>query len=185
MTRGLSLSVEVKRYFSAALFAALCCVAASAQTSKSDLGEVKARAEESGRAFIDGDFAALADLTYPKIVQMAGGKAKMVAFLEAGKRQMQSEGFEVVSYTVEEPKEIVRAGARLLVVVPTVMKAKVRDGVITQRSYLLGVSAASPKSWKFIDGGSLDESKLRSILPEAAGRITLPKQEEPTFERTP
>ena len=179
------MSLQVERYFRAALFVALCCVAASAQTKSSDLEEVKARAEESGRAFMSGDFAALADLTYPKIVQMAGGKAKMVAFLEAGKRQMQSEGFESISYTVEEPKEIVRAGARLLVVVPTVMKAKVRGGVITQRSYLLGVSAASPKSWTFIDGASLDESKLRALVPEAAGRIKPPKEEQPTFERTP
>ena len=179
------MGLQVRRYFRAALFAALCCAAASAQTKASDAAEVKARAEKSGRAFVEGDFAALADLTYPKVVRMMGGKAKMVAFLEAGSRRMKSEGFELVSYVVEEPKEIVRTRAKLFAVVPTVMKAKVRGGVITQRSYLLGVSAARPQSWTFVDCSSLAAAKRPALLPEAEARITLPKQEEPTFERTP
>jgi len=179
------LGLRVESYLRAALLAALCCASAYAQTNASDAAEVKARAEASGRAFMDGDFAALADLTYPKVVQLMGGKAKMVAFLEAGSRQMKAEGFELVSYEVEAPKEIVRTRAKLFAVVPTLMKAKVRGGVITQRSYLLGISAARPKSWTFVDGSSLDASKLHAILPEAEGRVTLPKQEEPTFERTP
>ena len=181
------MSLRVKRYFRAALFAALCCASASAQTQTrpSDLEEVKASAEESGRAFMSGDFAKLADYTYPKIVQMAGGREKMIAFLEAGVRQMESEGFEPTSYTVGEPKEIVRVGIKLFVVVPMTLKAKFRGGVLTQRTYMLGVSAERPRVWTFIDGASLDESKLRALVPEAVGRITLPKREEPTFERTP
>ena len=164
---------------------ALACVASSAQTSKSDLEEVKASAEESGRAFMSGDFATLADYTYPKIVQKAGGRAKMIAFLEAGKKQMESEGFEPLSYTVGEPKEIVRVGIKLFAIVPMTLKAKYRGGVLTQRSYMLGVSAERVRVWTFIDGSSLDESKLRALVPEAVGRIKLPNQEAPTFERTP
>jgi hypothetical protein len=178
------LRVKVKRYFSAALFVALCCAAASAQTltNKSDLEEVKASAEESGRAFMSGDFAKLADLTYPKIVRKAGGRAKMIAFLKAGKKQMESEGFEPISYTVGEPKEIVRVGVKLFVIVPTTLKAKYRGDVLTQRAYMIGVSAGRVRGWTFIDGSSLDESKLRAIAPEAVGRIKLPNQEAPTSE---
>jgi hypothetical protein len=179
------LGPHARSYFRVALFAALLCAAGSARAQSEDLKEVKALAEESGRAFLAGDFAKLADLTYPKVVQMMGGKANMVSFLEAGQKQMQSEGFEIVSYTVGEPEKVVRAGTKLLVVVPTVLKAKVREGVLTQPSYLLGVSDARRKKWTFIDGSSLDASKLRTVLPEAAGRVALPKKQEPTLERTP
>ncbi len=175
----------LKRHLSAALAVMVICAASPAQSQPADLKEVKELAEECGAAFMRGDFGRLADLTYPKAVEALGGKAKMVSALESELREMKAEGFEPVSYTVGEPKEVVRARAKLLVVVPTVLRMKVKEGVLAQRSYLLGVSAVSPKRWTFIDGSSLDGSRLKAIIPEAAGRLALPKHEEPVLERAP
>jgi hypothetical protein len=57
------------------------------------------------------------------------------------------------------------------------------EAVLTQRSYYLGVSDVLEKKWTFIDGTTLDKTALKEILPEAVGKIVLPKRQKPFFEK--
>jgi hypothetical protein len=145
--------------------------------------EIKARAEESGKAMLTGDFGKLADLTYPKVVELMGGRAKMVAFLVKETSKMQSEGFEFLSVDIGQPGAVVKGGDKLFSLVPMTLKMKVPGGTLTGNSYLLGISDG--RVWTFISGSDMDETKLKIIVPEAAGLITLPASKPPVFEKTP
>lgn len=152
---------------------------------KSQQEEIKARAEESGKAMLARDFGKLADLTYPKVVELMGGRAKMVAYLVRETSKMQSEGFEFLSVNIGQPGAVVKGGDKLFSLVPMTMKMKVPGGTLTGESYLLGIAGSDGRVWTFISGADMDETKLKAIVPEAVGRITLPTSKPPVFKKTP
>lgn len=164
----------------------LLCVALAASTplAQTPLEEIKAGAEETGKAMLSGDYGRLADLTYPKVVEFMGGRAKMVAFLEKEMKEMKAGGFDFMAVSFGQPYGVVKAGGKTFALVPMVLKLKVPDGVVTTDSYLLAVSDAAGKNWTYVSGAGLaDEQKVKLILPEIIGKVALPAKKEPTFER--
>lgn len=170
----------------AALHLWLLCAAALAQTAATPTPEaalIKAEAEKSSRAFVSGDYGKVLDSTYSQLVVMGGGKAKMLASMEMEMKEMRDLGLKIISHTVGEPQPTVRAGTKLLAVVPTTLKIEAPDSFITQQSFWLAVSSDGGKSWTFIDGSFLNKESLKMILPEAADKITLPGGVKPVMER--
>lgn len=152
---------------------------------KTQQEEIKARAEESGKAMLARDFGRLADLTYPKVVELMGGRAKMVSFLVKETSKMQAEGFEFLSVNIGQPGAVVKGRDKLFSLVPMTLKMKVPGGIYTSESYMLGIAGSDGRAWTFISGADLDETKLKAVVPEAVGVVTLPTNKPPTFEKTP
>lgn len=156
-----------------------------AATKTDEAATIKAEAEKSSRAFVSGDYSKVLDSTYPKILEMGGGKSEMLAAMEKEMRETLSSGVKIVSLAVGEPEKTVRAGTKLLAVVPMAMKIESSNSFVTQRSFWLAVSTDDGKSWTFIDGSALDKESLKIFLPEAVDKITLPSATEPVLERKP
>lgn len=192
----------MKRLFGAvAINLLLACASAFAQTDAGTTAKptlvptpatqspeaaiIKAEAEKSSRAFVSGDFSAVLDSTFPRVVEMGGGKAKMLASINAEMKETGELGLKILSHTVGEPEPSVRAATLLLAVVPTTLKMESADSFITQRSFWLAVSTNDGKSWTFIDGSYLNGETLKLILPEAVDKIKLPAGVQPVFERKP
>ena len=144
--------------------------------------EIKAKAEETTNAFINGDYQKFLDLTYPKLVELMGGRAKMISSVEQQMKEMKAQGVEFTSASFGVPKEIVPAGSQLFAIVPYTLKLKTSGGVLTQQSYLLAISDKDNIKWTFIDVTNLDESKLKMVVPGAIGKITFPKKQPPVIE---
>jgi hypothetical protein len=140
----------------------------------------KAQAGETARAFAEGNYEKLIDYTYPRVVEMFGGREKMLAGLRDEVKKMRDDGFEFISYEASEAGEPVAlpGGKLTAVIVPAVLKMKGAGRLFSQESYLVGVSADGGRRWTFISGSSLNEERLRLILPEAGGKLTLPKEGE-------
>ncbi|HEX8475132.1 MAG TPA: hypothetical protein VF666_13965 [Pyrinomonadaceae bacterium] len=157
-----------------------------ATTTKADEAVmIKAEAEKSSRAFLSGDFNKVLDSTYPRIIELGGGKAKLIASMEAGMKEIRDLGLKIVSHTVGEPEKTVRAGTMLVAVVPTTLKMESTDTLFTQRSFWLAVSTDDGKTWTFLDGSYLNKESMKIVLPEAVDKITLPGVEQPVMERKP
>jgi hypothetical protein len=171
----------------------VCCAPAFAQRPAAPANRqnaeraasIKEQARKMARAFIDEDLETLLDATHPKIFELAGGRAPLLATLKAGFAEGRARGARVVSYEPGEPGAIKRAGAKLLSVVPVEMKVDFPERTFTQKSFLLAVSTDGGKVWKFIDGTQLNQDTLRVLVPGAARVVTLPKPEEPVVERKP
>ncbi len=153
-------------------------------THEADRAKLKAQADELARAFFIGDFEKLADLTYPDLVKLLGGKTRMIVQLERDVQEARSEGFEPVSYAAGEPTQTVGVpGGRLFAVLPTTLRAKVREGVLAGQSYLIGVSDDGVV-WKFVDGSSVDKSKLRVLFGSGViDKLSLPELKPPILEK--
>src|ERR1700754_3190596 len=88
----------------------LCRLPVLAQ-EKDALSNLKQQSSEMGAAFIKGDYKTFSRYTYPKIVTMAGGPARMAESLAQMVGGMKQKGMTFVSLTFDEPSKIVLAGA--------------------------------------------------------------------------
>lgn len=160
--------------------------AESARAAGVDRNQIRAQAEELSGAFVAGDFAKVADLTYAGIVEAGGGKEEMTAFLENGIGEMRAQGFQILTLTVGEPREPVAVGGHVFAVVPTKMRMKTPQGVASKESFFIGVSEDGGKSWTFVDGEGANKERLRGLFPsapEVADRLELPTVPPPTLEK--
>lgn len=138
-----------------------------------------ARAQEVNDAFRRRDFARMVDLTYPKVIEAAGGRDKMIAALAKGMKEMETEGVSVLSSTADAPIQIVHVSEWIYAVVPTTLKVKARDGIFKTESSMIGVSSDRGVNWTFIDAGGKDHTQLKSYLPAPADALKLPAEKEP------
>ena len=138
-----------------------------------------AQAQEVNDAFRRRDFARMVDLTYPKVIEAAGGRDKMVSALAKGMKEMEAEGVVVLSSTAGAPTQIVHASGSIYAVLPTTLKVKAQDGVFQTESSMIGISSDSGATWTFIDAGGKDQNQLKNLLPDAASKLNLPAEKQP------
>ncbi|HZI17105.1 MAG TPA: hypothetical protein VEY09_00785 [Pyrinomonadaceae bacterium] len=181
--------MRVRLKASAVVLALLLAGQAAALAQGGDDGEAArkaatAQANESGRAFAEGDFEKLLDYTYPRVIELGGGRKKLLADLKAETGKMREDGFEFVSYEAGEAGELVQLADPKLtaVILPAVLKMRAGGRVFRQPSYLVGVSTDGGRRWTFISGSSLDAARLKLVLPEAGDRLKLPKVGELEIE---
>jgi hypothetical protein len=144
---------------------------------------VKKLAEESGEALVANDFDKVVDLTYPEVVRLIGGKAKMIATLQNGMNEMKRDGYTIAAFSVVTPGEIIKIGNRRFTVVPYVLKVKVPSGSLITNSFMLGVYEPPQTKWTFVDGRNLNEFALKTLFPDAVGKLNLPKPGPPVFQQ--
>jgi len=138
-----------------------------------------AQAQEVNDAFRRRDFARMIDLTYPKAVEAAGGRDKMVAALAKGMKEMEAEGVVVLSSTAGAATQIVHIAGSVYAVLPTTLKVKAQDGIFQTESSMIGISADNGTNWTFIDAGEKDRSQLTKMLPDVADKLNLPPEKQP------
>ena len=165
-----------RRLFASLLFVPLLAAAAVAQEQ---LGEEAAKrlqtqAEESGRAFIEGDYGRLADYTYPKLVELIGGREKLIEVVRKGVDGMKAEGFLPLSSVPSAAVQVLRAGRQTYAIVPLKFKMRAPTQILVSDSFMIAISEDEGKNWKFLSGASVDEAKLKVLLPDAAGKLKLP-----------
>ena len=149
-----------------------------------DKSRLKKQAQELADAFVAGNFERMADLTHPALVEMIGGKDKMVEGLKQEMGGAGAEGFRVLPMPVGEPKRVVKSGDYLLAGVPVTMRVKMADGVFAQRISYLGVSRDGGQTWTFVSGGT-DKRMLKGLfplIPAAIDELELPAEMPPVRE---
>jgi hypothetical protein len=156
------------------LFTQIACRA------EADLEAIKAEALACNNALKSGDFETLADKTYPKVVELMGGKAKMVEEMKKLTENWKKQGIQILSNDVEAPKEVIGDGADRAAILPTKMVIKTAANTVTSPGFLLGISADSGKTWTFVDGSQAAQN--RQLLPKALQEIKLPEIEQAKVE---
>ena len=171
-----------------------CCLTSSARADDDAATvkkTVKQKVQEINDAIIRADFATVADLTHPKVVQMMGGRDKMIATMQAGEKDMKAKGFSFLSTKVDDPSDTVTGGppaaviagaSELYVTVPFELKMKTPDGKMAVKSFVIGVSTDHGKTWTFVNG-DLDPKQIKEVLPNLPARLKLPEKQKPVTEK--
>ena len=167
------------------IFILLCLsIQGAASTQKAiDHKKLKLQAQELCDATLKGDFGRAADLTYPKLIQLMGGRTQYLAVLEKGMKETQSAQFQISSMTVGEPRDIFKFNTQHYAIVPTIMRMKVPQGTLVGEGFMIGISADGGQNWTFVDSGpaAQDKQKLRILFGPAAEELRLPDEKRPVL----
>jgi hypothetical protein len=159
----------------------VCCFALQAKEQPKSV-VVKEKAQEVGQAVLKGDYAKVADLTYPKVVEQMGGRDKTIATIKKTMKQLKEQGFALLSYKVDDPGEFLTEAENTFVVVPTTNQMTAPGGKMVGKSYLLGISSDGGKTWRFVEGSALGNKTMRDkYLPKLPAKLKLPKHQKPNL----
>jgi len=146
---------------------------------------VKDTAERTNKALISGDYATVADLTCPKLVELMGGRAKLIGSMQSAVAQMKSQGIIFKSAAIDNPSATVtNKNGQLFAIVPFSLAVAVPVGIATQKSYLIANSVDRGRTWTFVDGGNVDPSTLGQVFPTLPSTLRLPAKQEPILQKT-
>ncbi|MSU77088.1 MAG: hypothetical protein EXS16_03220 [Gemmataceae bacterium] len=147
-------------------------------------GAAKKTATELASAMLKGEHAKVVDRTFDKIVEMAGGREKMIGRIGELAKAMEAKGVKFHALNVGEPGDVLTEGKFTFVVVPTVMVMRVPSATLTAKSFLLGISLDDGKHWKFVEGAKVgDKAAREKVLPPLPVQLKLPAMEQPVIER--
>lgn len=172
----------MKESIGAMVLLVICPIAATTHGEEPRSAVAKKQAREIGEAIKAEDYAKIIDLTYPKVIEIMGGREKMIDALKDGMRELKEKGFRFRSLEVSEPGEVLSEGKNTFVVVPTTTEMTAPGGKIVVKSYLLGISPDGGKAWTFVDGNGIGTPEKRAkILPKLPEQLKLPDPHEPEF----
>jgi hypothetical protein len=168
----------------------LVAITVCAQLASADpqTQRIRTIATENSAALTSGNYARLVDLTYPKLVEMIGGRDKMIEVLRSGTEDMKAHGSAILGAEVAEPPEIVTAGDKQFAIVREIVRVQVPEGTLRSNGFLIAVSEDRGKTWTFIDGAGLhktpgkERETLAQILPGFPSQLSLPAWEPPVLE---
>src|SRR5436190_7291210 len=124
------------------------------------------------------DYGKVIDLTYPKVIEFAGGREKMLTETTREVQSMEAEGVEIISSTCGTPSQFMSDAVGIYAVIPVVSKVKATDGVFQTEGCLIGVSTDGGKNWTFVDATGKDQKELKQVLPNL-DKFTLPADKTP------
>lgn len=128
------------------------------------------------KCLVDKDYEGFSAYTYPKIVEMMGGKEKMISMLQ---NTFNDSLMKIISDSLGEPGKLVSTDKELQCIVPQKLVMTVGKQQITMRSCLIAVSDNDGKNWYFIDGGGEDSAALKASLPNLSKSLVIPPKEAP------
>jgi hypothetical protein len=155
-------------------------------SAKIDRSRLKKQAGEMTAAFVARNFERMADLTYPDLLELLGGKGNMVSQLKKEVSGWDAAGFQILAIPVDEPKQVVKSRDYLLAVVPVTMRVKMGKDVLTQKSSYIGVSRDDGQTWTFVGGRLGNKQRLKVLfasVPSAVDKLELQEETPPVPER--
>jgi len=144
---------------------------------------VKEQARAACDAFVHGDLDKFASLTNPKLVQVMGGRERMIEVLKFGQQEMNARGMRLLSASLQPQVELAQGGEEWFAVVPYHLEMGVPAGRALVKTWLLGISADQGKTWTFVDGGRLDADGVKRLFPQFPTKLPLPARQQTKVER--
>ena len=148
---------------------------------------LKDQAQQLCDAVLAADYNTVANLTYPKLIEVMGGRETYMSAIAQAMKETQSNVFRVVAVEVGEPRDAVEVGGESYAIVPTTMKMKVPEGTLVGEAFMIAVSRDGGQNWTFVDSGgrNLDQRMLKTLFPLAAEKLRIPETKRPVLHPGP
>ena len=127
------------------------------------------------------DYKAFVKYTYPPVIQMSGGEAKLVALIKQSFKGLEGQGYSITSIAVDKPGAIIHFGKKMQCTITQVLEMKTPKGRLVSTSFLIGNSDNNGKNWTFIDTHGAELKTLRSSIPGLSTQLIIPPATEPVL----
>lgn len=156
-----------------------------AQTIDSDSIQQKMNVKSDGDSmcsyFLYKDFNNFIRFTYPKLLEMYGGKEKLLGILDKGTKEMEASKEAYLKVEIGEPSTILSVGDELQCTLPQTIELRQATGKAIIKTTLIAISANKGLSWYFIDTHNNNITNMQGYLPNLSSKLVLPKTEKPEF----
>ncbi len=157
------------------IFLIILIVIAIIPCSAQDIStNIKLQAEKMVTAFKDENYGGLLDYTYPKILDIVGGKEIMETLVKNMMDDMKADGVFVDSAKVGEPGAIVQAGSELHSTITQTVYMQFPGGKMISESTLLAVSMDG-LNWYFLDIKQLTPEMKTQFFPDFNPELIIPE----------
>lgn len=151
---------------------------ANPTTTAENYPNLAARAQELMDAVAQKDYAKIVDLTYPKVIEVGGGREKLLAATTDEVKSMEAEGVVIISSATSAPTQILHDGGAIFAVVPVTTRVKATSGTFQTEGSLIGISTDGGANWTFVDATGKDQTELKTVLPNL-DKLNLPPEKAP------
>ena len=160
----------------AAWLVASACPAAPGRPVSTD-DKITRLCTDLGTATFGGHPERAVELTFARLAELAG-RDQMLAALKASAAG--SDDFRTLGIACEQPTQHSSAGGLDFALVPTLARVRTKDGLVYMPQHYLAISSDHGGNWTFLflsPGVTVD--KLRPLLPDGLGDMSLPKAQQP------
>lgn len=146
-----------------------------------DTTALKKLATRFANATFNSDHKLVIDLTYPKLVELSGGRDSMQKLIVERIESLQKQGVMKFEGSVGSPGPFIKAGNQIHCLLPETLFLKMFTGRYVTQSYLLAISNDKGKSWTFMDVGKMPAEVLHKLLPNYNDELVIPTPGKPMF----
>jgi hypothetical protein len=150
-------------------------------TFAQDTTALKKLATRFANATFNSNHKLVVDLTYPKLVELSGGRDSMQKLIIERITALQKQGVMKFEGSVDSPGPFIQAGDQIHCLIPETLFLNVLSGRYVTRSYLLDISNDKGKTWTFMDVGKMPADVLHKLLPNYNNELVIPASGKPMF----
>jgi hypothetical protein len=155
-------------------------LASSLSFSQTENKNLNSQLGERKKFLLAEDYVNFANYTYPKIIEMMGGKSNMVKATKQGMNKMKNDGFIFTDLSFKNPSELLTKDGELQYSLTQQIIMKTPRGKIESEYTLIAISVDNGLNWKFIDTSGKDKETMIKYFPNLHDEIIIkPKKQKP------
>jgi len=150
--------------------------------TKAQLKEtIREQAFVVAKATMDGDYETIVNKTYTSLVEMAGGKDKMIRIIKEAMEQLKSQNTTIDTVIIGFPQDgIYKAGNELHTLIPEALVMSTPKGRVIAKSFIIAISKDDGLTWSFLQlGESINNETIKRYLPNFNENLKLPEEQKP------
>lgn len=157
-----------------------------AQTQQTDslhIINVEKQGSIMAKLFLANDYEGFVEYTYQPLIDLVGGKEKVIQIIEQAVDKIAIDGFYITNCSVEKPKNIIRHKNDLQCTIIQNLEMKTSTGRLVSTSTLIGISNDNGENWTFIETSGKNLKTLQSTFKDLSDNLVIPIETKPTFYR--
>ena len=135
-------------------------------------------------AMFQEDYETLIRYTYPKAIEIGGGKEQMLETVKTNMSKVKSAKMSFHSAKLLPHGKIYQAGKELHCILPHTLVLKMEVGYISGMGQLLCISADGGKNWTYVDVGDKSPEKIKKLFPDFNPDLKIPAQAQVVYHET-
>lgn len=155
------------------------CIKRTASQVKPE--EIQQAAAELGKATLGGKYETIADMTYSGMIDLVGGRQRMIEMLEASAHSDAAMHQQILGFEPDLPAKIVDVDTDIVAVVTDTRRFRSRNRKFSTKSYMVAISTDGARHWTFFDPAD-DARRLKFVYPKFPDSLDLPHKSEPVVE---
>lgn len=142
----------------------------NSQTTNSNLNS---QLQMMRKYFLEKNYKEFLNFSHPKVVEMIGGREKLIQATTAAMGRMEKEGYIFKNVNFKEPSKFIKKGNETQVTIRQEILMKTPKGKILADYTLIGISNDNGKNWKFIDTSGKSKEVMRKYFPNLSPDIVI------------